>query len=106
MVLSLARQPSSIELVQADLFVPHARCADRADLSARWRTTVTVQDIQTTVAQYLGPERASAVRSRAALPLTHPAPIDPAAPADFELLRSTPNDLIAVIDRRGLLAPR
>ena len=24
----------------------------------RWRTTVTVQDIQSTVAQYLGPERA------------------------------------------------
>ena len=54
-VLSLARQPSSIERVQADLFVPNT-LAPIAPSFRRWRTTVTVQDIQTTVAQYLGPD--------------------------------------------------
>ena len=56
-VLSLARQPSSIERLQADLFVPNA-LAPIAPTFRRWRTTVTVQDIQSTVAQYLGPDRA------------------------------------------------
>ncbi|HEX9471980.1 MAG TPA: sodium:solute symporter, partial [Bradyrhizobium sp.] len=51
-VLSLARQPSSIERLQADLFVPNA-LAPIAPTFRRWRTTVTVQDIQSTVAQYL-----------------------------------------------------
>ena len=57
-VMSLARQPSSIERLQADLFVPNT-LAPIAPTFRRWRTTVTVQDIQSTVAQYLGPERAA-----------------------------------------------
>ncbi len=83
-VLSLARRPSSIERLQADLFVPHA-LAPMTPTFRRWRTTVTVQDIQSTVAQYLGPDRARhsfeafAARQRTAL--------DPSAPADFELLQ-------------------
>ena len=56
-VLSIARRPSSIERLQADLFVPPT-LAPITPTFRRWRTTVTVQDIQTTVAQYLGPERA------------------------------------------------
>src|SRR6266513_282588 len=56
-VLSLAREPSSIERLQADLFVPDT-LAPATPTFRRWRTTVTVQDIQSTVAQYLGPERA------------------------------------------------
>src|SRR3954463_5557259 len=56
--LSLARRPSSIELLQADLFVPNT-LTPIAPTFRRWRTTVTVQDIQSTVAQYLGPERAA-----------------------------------------------
>jgi Na+/proline symporter/signal transduction histidine kinase len=83
-VLSLARTPSSIERLQADLFVP-AALAPIAPTFRRWRTTVTVQDIQSTVAQYLGPDRAR--RSFEAFVASHPAPLDPAAPADFELLR-------------------
>src|SRR6201991_1644488 len=55
--LSLARQPSAIERLQADLFVP-PELAPIAPTFRRWRTTVTVQDIQTTVAQYLCPEGA------------------------------------------------
>ena len=52
-VLSLARQPSSIERLQADLFVPN-ELTPMTPPFRRWRTTVTVQDIQSTVAQYLG----------------------------------------------------
>ncbi len=83
-VLSLARQPSSIERLQADLFVPNA-LAPIAPTFRRWRTTVTVQDIQSTVAQYLGPDRAR--HSFEAFAVTRNARLDPAAPADFELLQ-------------------
>ncbi|SHG52953.1 PAS domain-containing hybrid sensor histidine kinase/response regulator [Bradyrhizobium erythrophlei] len=82
--LSLARQPSSIERVQADLFVPSAR-APMTPTFRRWRTTVTVQDIQSTVSQYLGPDRA--LHSFEAFAVTRDARLDPAAPADFELLQ-------------------
>src|SRR5512141_2290497 len=82
-VLSLTRQPSSIERLQADLFVPDALAP--TPTFRRWRTTVTVQDIQSTVAQYLGPDRAR--HSFEAFAVTHNARLDPAAPADFELLQ-------------------
>jgi Na+/proline symporter/signal transduction histidine kinase len=83
-MLSLARQPSSIERVQADLFVPNA-LAPMTPTFRRWRTTVTVQDIQSTVSQYLGPDRA--LHSFEAFAVTRDAQLDPAAPADFELLQ-------------------
>src|SRR5712671_4857452 len=83
-MLSLAREPSSIERLQADLFVPD-RLAPATPTFRRWRTTVTVQDIQSTVAQYLGPERAR--NSFEAFAATHNTHLEPAAPADFELLQ-------------------
>jgi Na+/proline symporter/signal transduction histidine kinase len=83
-VLSLARQPFSIERLQADLFVPHA-LAPMAPTLRRWRTTVTVQDIQSTVAQYLGPDRAR--HSFEAFANTHHTSLEPSAQADFELLQ-------------------
>ncbi|HWL22036.1 MAG TPA: PAS-domain containing protein, partial [Bradyrhizobium sp.] len=83
-VLSLARQPSSIERLQAGLFVPDA-LAPMTPTFRRWRTTVTVQDIRSTVAQYLGPERASHAFDTFAA--GHHTRLDPAAPADFELLQ-------------------
>src|SRR5947208_3294396 len=83
-VLSLAREPSSIERLQADLFVPDT-LAPATPTFRRWRTTVTVQDIESTVAQYLGPERAR--HSFEAFAITHNTRLDPAAPADFELLQ-------------------
>src|ERR1700761_7649126 len=83
-VLSLAEMPSSIERLQADLFVPTA-LAPIAPTFRRWRSTVTVQDIQSTVAQYIGPDRAR--HSFEAFATTHPIPLDAGAPADFELLQ-------------------
>ena len=83
-VLSMARQPSSIERLQADLFVP-STLTPITPTFRRWRTTVTVQDIQSTVAQYLGPDRAR--QAFEAFAAGHPGHLDPAAPADFELLQ-------------------
>ncbi|MBW8856722.1 MAG: PAS-domain containing protein, partial [Bradyrhizobium sp.] len=51
----------------------------------RWRTTVTVQDIQTTVAQYLGPDRAR--HSFEAFSARRNVRLESGAPADFELLQ-------------------
>jgi Na+/proline symporter/CheY-like chemotaxis protein len=82
--LSLARQPSSIERLQADLFVP-SDLAPMAPNFRRWRSTVTVHDIQTTVARYLGIERAR--NSFRAFAASRHIRLDPAAPADFELLQ-------------------
>ncbi len=82
--LSLARQPSSIERLQADIFVPVA-LAPIAPTFLRWRTTVTVQDIQNTVAQYLGPDRAR--HSFEAFAVTQKVLLEPEAPAELELLR-------------------
>ena len=83
-VLSVSRAPSAIERLQADVFVPQT-LAPIAPTFRRWRTTVTVQDIQSTVAQYLGPERARQAFETFAL--SHSVNLDPSAPADFELLQ-------------------
>ena len=82
--LSLARQPSSMERVQGDLFVP-SEIAPIPPGFRRWRTSVTVQDIQSTVAQYIGAERARL--SFETFAGSHHTRLDPAAPADFELLQ-------------------
>src|SRR3977135_159759 len=84
-VLSLSRAPSSIERLQADLFVPHA-LAPMTPTFRRWRTTVTVQDIQSTVAQYLGPDRAR--HSFEAFAAQHRTDLEPGAPADFEFMQA------------------
>ncbi|WGS21687.1 MULTISPECIES: hybrid sensor histidine kinase/response regulator [unclassified Bradyrhizobium] len=83
-LFSLAHAPSSIELLQADLFVPNA-LAPIAPTFRRWRSTVTVQDIQSTVAQYLGPDRAR--EAFAVFAADRNGVLEPAAPADFELLQ-------------------
>ncbi|TKW77830.1 MAG: hybrid sensor histidine kinase/response regulator, partial [Bradyrhizobium icense] len=82
--LSLARRPSSIEHLQADLFVP-STLAPITPTFRRWRSTVTVQDIQSTVAQYLGQERAR--QAFEAFAARQPGNLEPQAPADFELLQ-------------------
>jgi Na+/proline symporter/signal transduction histidine kinase len=83
-VLSLLRQPSSIERLQAEVFVPN-ELTPMTPAFRRWRTTITVQEILATVAQYLGPERAR--ESFEAFAVRHRVSIEPSAPADFELLQ-------------------
>lgn len=83
-VMSLWRQPTSMERVQADVFVPN-ELAPIAPSFMRWRTTVTVQDLLSTVAQYLGPERAQL--SFETFATRHRISLERTAPADFQLLR-------------------
>lgn len=81
--LSFSKPQTSIERLQADLFVP----SDLAPISPnfrRWRTTVTVQDLLTTVAQYLGPERANAEFE--AFASANRITLDRNTSADFQLL--------------------
>lgn len=83
-VLSLLSRPTSINRLQAEVFVPDA-LTPMTPAFRRWRTTVTVQDILNAVAQYLGPERArESFRNFAG---SRGLSLDPAAPADFELLK-------------------
>ncbi len=83
-VLSLLRRPSSIERLQAEVFVPDT-LTPMTPAFRRWRTTVTVQDILGAVTQYLGPERAR--DSFQAFAASRNVSLEPTAPADFELLK-------------------
>ena len=100
-VLSLARQPSSIERLQADLFVPNA-LAPMAPTFRRWRTTVTVQDIQSTVAQYLGPDRAR--HSFEAFAVTHHIRARAGGAGRFRIAAAC-RASDRIVDRGGVLAP-
>jgi Na+/proline symporter/signal transduction histidine kinase len=91
---SLAREPSAIEQVQADLFVP-AKLAPIAPSFRLWRTSVTVEDLTTTVARYLGEERTRA--SFESFATTRRLDLGPKATADFELLRYAEHLLASAI---------
>jgi hypothetical protein len=72
-VMSIAHRPSSIERLQADLFVPNT-LTPIAPTFRRWRTTVTVQDIQSRWRNISAPTRRYALR-----PSPRPSrPFDPA----------------------------
>src|ERR1700709_724621 len=75
-VLSLLGRPASIERLQAEIFVPN-ELTPMTPAFRRWRAAVTVQDILSTVAQYLGPERAR--ESFEAFAVSHRGGIETAA---------------------------
>jgi Na+/proline symporter/signal transduction histidine kinase len=81
--LSFWRQPSSIERLQADVFVP-SEIAPISPSFRRWRSTVTVRDLFNTVSQYLGHERATAEFE--AFAKTNRIQVDRSGTADFQLL--------------------
>jgi len=93
-VLSLGRAPAAIERLQADLFVP----SDLTPIPPSfrlWRSSVTVDELTTTVARYLGEERTrTSVDSYA---LTRGISVDPKAEADFQLLRYAEHLLASAI---------
>ena len=57
---SLAWAPASIEQLQADVFVP-SNLAPITPSFRLWRSSVTVEELSTTVARYLGEERTTLV---------------------------------------------
>src|SRR5262252_5185358 len=81
--VSLIRQPAAIERIQADLFVP--RGLTPAPSFRLWRSAVTVEELTTAVARYLGEERTRT--SFEGLAAERRMRLEPGAHADFELLR-------------------
>ena len=92
--VSLMRAPTSIERLQANTFVP----SDLAPISPGFglrRSSVTVEELTSTVARYLGEERtASAFESFAA---ANRISLDPKEEADFRLIRYAEHSLASAI---------
>jgi signal transduction histidine kinase len=93
-VLSLGRAPTSIERLQADLFVP-SDLAPMAPSFRLWRSSVTVEELTTTVSRYLGEERTRG--SFDSYALSRGISIDPKGEADFQLLRYAEHLLASAI---------
>ena len=91
---SLRRQPSAIERMQANTFVP----SDLAPITPSfrlWRSSVTVEELTTTIARYFGEERTrSAFESFAG---THRISLEANDEADFRLVRHAEHILSSAI---------
>jgi Na+/proline symporter len=90
---SLGRAPTAIESLQANLFVP-STLAPTPSLRL-WRSSVTVEELATAIARYLGEERTrtsfeSFARGRS-------ISLEPQADADFQLLRHAEHLLASAI---------
>jgi Na+/proline symporter/signal transduction histidine kinase/CheY-like chemotaxis protein len=93
-VFSLGRAPASIERLQADLFVP----SDLTPIPPSfrlWRSSVTVEELTTTVARYLGEERTRT--SFDSYAMTRGISLEGKAEADFQLLRYAEHLLASAI---------
>ncbi len=93
-VFSLGRAPASIERLQADLFVP----SDLTPMSPSfrlWRSSVTVEELTTTVSRYLGEERTRS--SFDSYALSRGISIEPKGEADFQLMRYAEHLLASAI---------
>ena len=91
---SFRRAPSPIERIQANTFVP----SDLTPISPtfrRWRSSVTVEELTTTVARYLGEVRTrSAFENFAA---AQRISLEPKDEADFQLVRHAEHILASAI---------
>ncbi len=92
--VSLVRRPSAIEIVQSKLFVPVPQ-SDYAPSFRLWRSAVTVEDVRSTVARYLGAERTDAAFSSYAF--ERGVPLEPQTEADIDLLRYSERLLASAI---------
>ncbi|HEX5506970.1 MAG TPA: PAS domain-containing hybrid sensor histidine kinase/response regulator [Pseudolabrys sp.] len=93
-LFSLARAPSSIERLQANLFVP-ADFAPIAPTFRLWRSSVSVGELTATVTRYLGEARTrTAFDSFAA---TQRISLEPHEEADFRLIRHAEHVLASAI---------
>ncbi len=91
---SLRREPSEIERMQANTFVP-SDLTPIAPSFRLWRSSVTVEELITTVARYLGEERTrSAIENFAA---THRISLEAKDEADFRLVRHAEHILASAI---------
>jgi Na+/proline symporter/signal transduction histidine kinase len=91
---SLRREPSPIERLQANTFVP-SDFTPIAPSFRLWRSSVTVDELTTTIARYLGEERTqSAFESFAA---AQRISLEPKDDADFRLIRYAEHILASAI---------
>lgn len=81
--VSVARDPRPIERAQASIFVPQQ--FSPAPSYRLWRTSVTVDDLRTTVSRYVGEERAA--RSFARWQREKGIQLEPLMPASVDLVR-------------------
>ncbi len=93
-IFSLSRMPASVERLQANLFVP-SEFTPMAPSFRRWRSSISVEELTMTVARYLGDERARV--SFESFAATRRINLDPAAEADFQLLRYAEHLLASAI---------
>ena len=91
---SLRREPSPIERLQANTFVP-TTLAPIAPTFRLWRSAVTVEELSGTVARYLGEERTRNAFENFAT--THRISLDPKDEADFRLVRHAEHILASAI---------
>ena len=85
---SFSRRPTAIERVQADLFVPSALSpilASRSPNFRFWRASVTVDELITTIARYLGNDRTR--ESFETFAASRRLSLDPQSEADIQLLQ-------------------
>jgi Na+/proline symporter/signal transduction histidine kinase/CheY-like chemotaxis protein len=85
---SLSRRPTSIERVQADVFVPSSLAPILKPMAPNFRlrrASVTVEELIATVARYLGEERTR--DSFASFAVSRRISLEPQAEADFQLLQ-------------------
>ncbi len=92
--VSLWRRPSAIELLQAKVFVPSPQ-SDYAPSFRLWRSAVTVEEVRSTVARYLGAERTHA--AFASYAVENGVPLEGQAEADIDLLRYSERLLASAI---------
>ena len=92
--ISLRRAPSPIERLQADIFVP-SDLAPIAPSFRLWRSSVTVEELATTIARYLGEERTRAAFESFAA--DHRISLEPKDEADFRLVRHAEHILASAI---------
>jgi len=93
-VFSLTRAPASIERLQADLFVA-SQLTPLPPSFRLWRSSVTVEELTTAVARYLGEERTRT--SFGSYAATRGMNLAPKAEADFQLLRYAEHLLASAI---------
>lgn len=92
--VSLRRAPSSIEQMQANTFVP-TNLAPIAPSFRLRRSSVTVEELTTTVARYLGEERTKAAFENFAE--MHRISLEPKDEADFRLIQHAEHCLASAI---------
>ncbi|HEU5017075.1 MAG TPA: NahK/ErcS family hybrid sensor histidine kinase/response regulator [Pseudolabrys sp.] len=91
---SLRRQPTSIERLQANLFVP-SEFVPIAPSFRLWRSSVTVEELTQAVARYLGETRTGAAFESFAV--ANRISLEPKDEADFRLIRHAEHTLASAV---------